>query len=72
MSSGVFATFFSAIRPSHLGQVMTSTANTRCSSQAHGWRDAGLVHGSSSVASPSNTSRSWLGSTGSGVPPAVR
>ena len=55
MSSAVFAIVFRAIRPSHFGQAMMSTANTRASSHAHGCRDGGLLV-SSSRPLPASTS----------------
>ena len=40
MSSRVVASFTNRMRPAQCGHTVTSTANTRASSHAHGFRDA--------------------------------
>ena len=66
----------SFIAPRQRGQVITSTANTRWSSHAHGCRFEGFVlpgeaqPGSSSVASPTNN-LNCVGAAGSGTRPGT-
>jgi hypothetical protein len=62
MSSGLLAIFTKRIAPRQRGQVMMSTANTRCRSHAHGCRVGCLVVTSSSVAAPPSDNGICVGS----------
>jgi hypothetical protein len=71
MSSGLLAIFTKRIAPRQRGQVMMSTANTRCSSHAQGCRAGCLAITSSSVAAPPSDNGICIGSVGTDTGPGT-